>query len=44
MRRIYEGLNLSNSGSFTRGKKKIKKYCHDIEFDFDLIKTYAPIW
>ena len=43
MRRIYEGLNLSNSGSFTRGKK-VKKYCHDIEFDFDLIKTYAPIW
>ena len=43
MWRIYEGLNLSNSGSFTRGKK-IKKYCHDIEFDFDLIKTHASIW
>ena len=43
MEYVSERNSMSNSGSFTR-RKKFPKDCHYVGFNFDLIKTYAPIW
>ena len=43
MEYVSERNSMSNSGSFTR-RKKFSKDCHYVGFNFDLIKTYAPIW